>query len=48
MYFSTVDNKLRNFQLKLIHRCLPRRRILFISICVTAQFATSAKPNQTV
>ena len=31
MYFSTVDNKLRNFQLKLIHRCLPRRRILFIS-----------------
>ena len=31
VYFSTVDNKLRNFQLKLIHRCLPRRRILFIS-----------------
>ena len=31
MYFSTVDNKLRNFQLKLIHWCLPRRHILFIS-----------------
>ena len=26
VYFSTVDN-----ELKLIHRCLPRRRILFIS-----------------
>ena len=31
VYFSTVDNKLRNFQLKLIHRCLPRRCILCIS-----------------
>ena len=29
VYFSSTCNKLRNFQLKLLHRCLPRKRILF-------------------
>ena len=29
VYFLSTCNKLRNFQLKLLHRCLPRKRILF-------------------
>ena len=29
IYKSTIPNNLRYFQLKLIHRCLPRKRILF-------------------
>ena len=29
VYFSSTCNKLRNFQLKLLHRCLPRKRISF-------------------
>ena len=28
VYFSSTCNKLRNFQVKLLHRCLPRKRIL--------------------
>ena len=27
--FSSTCNRLRNFQLKLLHICLPRKRILF-------------------
>ena len=29
IYISSIDNNFRNFQLKLIHRCLPQKRILF-------------------
>ena len=31
IYFSSSNNILKNFQLKLIHRCLPRKRILWRS-----------------
>ena len=38
VYFSSTCNKLRIFQLKLFHRCLPRKRISFNAVVASARW----------